>query len=85
MSIHYAEYANKALRVEYVGRRQRNDCIKTIPVEGGSVSMLSFSPDGTQILSNSDRDIYVWDATSGERIAGPLVGEDDKDDEEDEG
>ena len=59
MSIHYAEYADKALRVEYVGRRRRNDCIKTIPVGRGSVSMLSFSPDGTRILSNSGGRVYV--------------------------
>ena len=78
MSIHYAEYANKAFRVEYVGRRQRNDCIKTIPVRRGSESMLSFSPGGTRILSNSGGRVYIWDATSGERIAGPLVAEDDK-------
>ncbi|PAV22985.1 nucleotide-binding-oligomerization-domain like receptor [Pyrrhoderma noxium] len=78
MSNHYAEYADKALRVEYVGRRRRNDCIKTIRVGLESVSMLSFSPDGTQILCSSDRRVYVWDATSGERISRLLVAEDDK-------
>ena len=81
MSIHYAKYADNAIQVEYIGRKQRNDCIKTISVGLGSVSMLSFSPDGTRILSNSFRGVYVWDATSGETIAGPLVAEDDKDDE----
>ena len=35
--------------------------------------MLSFSPDGTRILSDSDRGVYVLDATSGETIAGPLI------------
>ncbi|PAV22978.1 WD40 domain containing protein [Pyrrhoderma noxium] len=80
MSIHYAEYADNAIQVEYIGRRRRNDCIKTIRVRLESVSMLSFSPDGTQILCNSDRRVYVWDATSGERIAEPLVAEDDKGD-----
>ena len=82
MSIHYSEYADKAHRVEYIGRRQRNDCIKTISSGLESVSMLSFSPDGTRILCNSDRRVYVWDATSGETIAGPLVAEDDKDDKD---
>ena len=80
MSNHYAEYADNAIQVEYVGRRRRNDCIKTISSGLGSVSMLSFSPDGTRILCNSDRRVYVWDATSGERIAEPLVAEDDKGD-----
>ena len=84
MSIHYAGYADKAHQVEHIGRRRRNDCIKTIPVEEGHVSMLSFSPDGTQILSDSFRDIYVWDATSGKRIAGPLVAEEGDEDDEDE-
>ncbi|PAV22987.1 nucleotide-binding-oligomerization-domain like receptor [Pyrrhoderma noxium] len=79
MSIHYAEYADTAHQVKYVGRRRRNDCIKMIPVERGYLSTLSFSPDGTRILSDSRRVVYVWDATSGERIAGPLVAEDDKD------
>ena len=78
MSNHYAGYTDKVIQVEYVGRRRRNDCIKTILVGLGSVSMLSFSPDGTQILSDSDRGVYVWDATSGETISGPLVAEDDE-------
>ena len=33
----------------------------------------------TRILSNLGGRVYVWDATSGERIAGLLVAEDDKD------
>ena len=82
MSIHYAEYADTAHQVKYVGRRRRNDCIKMIPVERGYLSTLSFSPDGTRILSDSGRVVYVWDATSGETIAGPLVAEDDKDDKD---
>ena len=77
MSNHYTEYADKANRVEYIGRRRRNDCIKWIPVERGYVSVLSFSPDGTRILSNSGERVYVWDATSGETIAEPLVAEDE--------
>ena len=83
MSIHYAEYADKTHRVEYIGRRRRNDCIKTIRVKW-DVSTLSFSPDGTHILSNSGRRIHVWDATSGETIAGPLVVDGKKGDKGDE-
>ena len=80
MSIHYAKYAHTGYRVEYIGIKRRNDCIKTIPVGLESVSMLSFSPDGTRILCSSDRRVYVWDATSGETIAELLVAEDDKGD-----
>ncbi|PAV22982.1 nucleotide-binding-oligomerization-domain like receptor [Pyrrhoderma noxium] len=83
MSIHYAEYADKTHRVEYIGRRRRNDCIKTIRVKW-DVSILSFSPDGTRILSNSGRRVYVWDATSGEMIAGPLIVDGKKGDKGDE-
>ena len=77
MSIHYAEYADKAHRVEYVGRRQRNDCIKTIEVERGYVSMMSFSPDGTRIISNFERGVCIWDATSGELITRLFAGNDE--------
>ncbi|PAV14694.1 nucleotide-binding-oligomerization-domain like receptor [Pyrrhoderma noxium] len=33
MSIHYAKYASTGYRVEYIGRKRRNDCIKTIEVD----------------------------------------------------
>ena len=82
MSIHYAKYANSAIRVEYIGGKQRYDCIKTIQVERiwDYVPILSFSPDGTRVLSSSIRGVSVWDATSGELIAGPMAAEDDEGD-----
>ena len=78
MSIHYSKYANDAFRVEYIGRKPRNACIKTIQVEKECVrtNFLLFSPDGTRILSHLKQDVCVWDATSGERIIGPLTGDD---------
>ena len=33
MSIHYAKYAHTGYRVEYIGIKRRNDCIKTIRVD----------------------------------------------------
>ncbi|PAV14651.1 nucleotide-binding-oligomerization-domain like receptor [Pyrrhoderma noxium] len=33
MSIHYAKYVPTGYRVEYIGRKGRNDCIKTIEVD----------------------------------------------------
>ncbi|PAV14701.1 nucleotide-binding-oligomerization-domain like receptor [Pyrrhoderma noxium] len=33
MSIHYAKYASTGYRVEYIGRKRRSDCIKTIQVD----------------------------------------------------
>ena len=82
MSIHYGKYANETFRVEYIGRKQRNDCIKMIRVEPEYVSTnsLLFSPDGTQILSNLEQGVCVWDTTSGELVSGPLLAEDDRDD-----
>ena len=76
MSMHYSKYANDAFRVEYIGRKPRNDCIKTIQVEWGDerIDFLLFSPDGTRILSNLEQGVCVWDATSGELLAGPLAG-----------
>ena len=79
MSKHYSKYANSAFRVEYIGRKPRNDCIKTIQVGDiyTPIDFLLFSPDGMRILSNSMRGLCVWDVTSGELIAGPLAGNDD--------
>ena len=88
MSKHYAKYSNSAFRVEYIGRRPRNDCIKTIQVEGewkyARARLLLFSPDGTRVLCNSKRGVSVWDATSGELIAGPMLAEDNEDDKDDD-
>ena len=78
MSTHYAKYAEKTLQVEYIGRKRRNDCIKTIQVERRCITTSSFSPDGTRILSNSARGVGVCDTTSGELIASLLLAEDDK-------
>ena len=87
MSIHYAKYASTGYRVEYIGRKRRIECIKTIQVNPGRdqrqrseallTDLLFFSPDGTQILHNTLRGVCVWNATRGELIAGPLTGYDE--------
>ena len=83
MSIRYAKYAKKAFRVGYIGRKQRNNCLKTIQLEREwqyvRARLLLFSPDGTRVLSDSGRGICIWDATSGESITGPLDSEDNED------
>ena len=85
MSIHYAKYASIGCRVEYIGRKQRKDCIRIIQVTLGRKwlrkwetlpsNFLSFSPDGTRVVSNSEC-VGVWDATSGDLVTGPLAGDD---------
>ena len=79
ISGHYTQYASTRYQIDYIGRKPRNDCIKTIQAgdEYESTGLLLFSPDGTRILSDSKRGICVWDATSGELIAGPLAGDDE--------
>ena len=86
MSIHYAKYAYTGCRAEYIGRKRRSDCIKRLQVDWErererrwstlSTSFLSFSPDGTQTLSNAERGVCVREATSGKLVAGPLAGDD---------
>ncbi|KIM29936.1 hypothetical protein M408DRAFT_22388 [Serendipita vermifera MAFF 305830] len=47
------------------------------PLEGhrSPISSLSFSPDGTRIVSgSSDQTIRVWDAETGDTVMGPLEG-----------
>ncbi len=40
-----------------------------------TVLAVAFSPDGKQIVSGSyDKTIRIWDATTGETVAGPLEG-----------
>ena len=79
MSMHYAKYASTGCRVEYIGRKPRNDCIKTIQVRGKfeQTDFLLFSPDGTRVLSNSGRGVCVWEATSGKLITGPLADDEE--------
>ncbi|KIM21058.1 hypothetical protein M408DRAFT_53919, partial [Serendipita vermifera MAFF 305830] len=43
----------------------------------GGLKAISFSPDGKRIVSgSSDKTIRVWDAETGEVVAGPLEGHD---------
>jgi len=45
---------------------------------GGSVQSVAFSPDGLHLVSgSSDGTIHLWNATTGETVAGPFTGHTD--------
>ncbi|PAV14643.1 WD40 domain containing protein [Pyrrhoderma noxium] len=79
MSMHYSKYASNKFQVEYIGRKQRVECIKTIQVSREWVReilpqrIVLFSPDGTRLLTNTSFGVCVYEATSGKLIAGPLA------------
>ena len=44
----------------------------------GSVRAVAFSPDGTRVASGSDdKTIRIWDAQTGQVVAGPFEGHND--------
>ena len=48
-----------------------------IPAEG-SITSVAFSPNGQHIVSGSyNKTIHVWNATTGETVAGPFAGHTD--------
>ncbi|PAV17353.1 nucleotide-binding-oligomerization-domain like receptor [Pyrrhoderma noxium] len=84
---HYAQYACRNLRLEYIGNKPQNDCIKVID-SSSEILSVSFSPDGIRFASGScDGSVSIWDAASGKTIIGPLKineGEHSNEDEREE-
>src|SRR5580698_1225025 len=57
-------------------RRERQR--QALSMDTDSVSSVAFSPDGQHIVSGSqDRTIRVWNAMTGETVAGPFTGHTD--------
>ena len=72
-SRHYSKYCGTLSNIEYNGSKLRSACLKQIMGHSHYVYSVSFSPDGTQIVSGSkDKTICVWDAASGRLILGPI-------------
>ena len=64
---HYAAKFNGLACVEYIGNKPKEACIKQINV-GCFICSVSFSPDGTRIVSGSIEGVRVWDVVSGESV-----------------
>ena len=73
MSQHYIYHARTNFRLENVGQKLHMPCIKTIEEEDSETSFLSFTNDGTRIISGrKDGSIHIRDSTSGKLIINPL-------------
>ena len=64
---HYADKFNGLARVEYIGDKPKEACVKQIDVDS-PVNSVSFSPDGTRVVSGSFEGVRVWEVVSGESI-----------------
>ncbi len=75
VSRHYSGWFPGMLHVERGRLSHWPSCEMVISNVGGSVQSVAFSPDGHHIVSgSSDRTIRVWNATTGETVAGPFTG-----------
>ena len=64
---HYASRFDGLACVKYIGDKPKEAYIKQINV-GSEVYSVSFSPDGTRVLSGSWKGVRVWDVVSGELV-----------------
>src|SRR6266403_1570093 len=78
VSTHYSSRFPRMLHVERGRLSHWPSCEMVISNVGSSVSSVAFSPDGHHIVSGSDdQTIRVWNATTGETVAGPFTGDTD--------
>jgi WD40 repeat protein len=78
VSSHYSRSFPQILHVEQ-GRLSHWPSLEMkISTVGGGVYCIAVSPDGQHIVSGSeDQTICVWNATTGEMVAGPFTGHTD--------
>jgi len=78
VSTHYSSWFPRMLHVERGRLSHWPSCEMVISNVGGSVRSVAFSPDGHHIVSGSDdRTIRLWNATTGETVAGLFTGHTD--------
>ena len=70
---HYAAKFDGLTRVEYIGDRPKEVCIKQIDLNSQFRSV-SFSSDGKRIVSGSRDAVCIWDVMNGGLVIGPLEG-----------
>src|SRR6266566_4537833 len=75
VSTHYSTSFPRILHVERGQFAHWPSLEMTIPNLGDAVLSVAFSPDCQHIVSGSeDQTIRVWDAVTGETVAGPFTG-----------
>ena len=74
VSMHYSSMFPRTLRVKS-GRWSHWPSSEMVISDGGSVDSISISSDGQRIVSGSiGGTIHMWNATTGETVAGPFTG-----------
>lgn len=75
VAAHYSQANSSPSKVEIVGNRSQCAPPTVFREHNSFVNCIAYSTDGKRIVSGSwDNSVIVWDAESGEVIAGPFKG-----------